>query len=58
VQRAASVLPKQGDRGPWRVHQNYLADMLNLRWGRLEDGVLQLSGHGKSVAAGMPTATD
>jgi len=58
VQRAASVLPKQGDRGPWRVHQNYLADMLNLRWGRLEDGVLQLSGHGKSAAAGMPAAAD
>jgi len=56
VQRAASVLPKQGDRGPWRVHQNYLADMLNLRWGRLEDGVLQLSAHGQPDDADIPAA--
>jgi monooxygenase len=56
VQRAASELPKQGDRGPWRVHQNYLADMLNLRWGRLEDGVLQLTGQGKAAGAAVVAA--
>jgi cyclohexanone monooxygenase len=44
VQRAASVLPKQGDRAPWQVHQNYLADLINLRWARLDDGVMQFSG--------------
>ncbi len=43
VQRAANVLPQQGDRKPWRVYQNYLADMLSLRWRPLEDGVLQLT---------------
>ena len=47
VQRAASVLPVQGDRAPWRVHQNYMADMLSLRWSRLEDGVMQFTGHAK-----------
>jgi cyclohexanone monooxygenase len=47
VQRAASVLPVQGDRAPWRVHQNYMADMLSLRWSRLEDGVMQFTGHTK-----------
>jgi cyclohexanone monooxygenase len=41
VQRATSVLPMQGDRAPWRVHQNYLADMRSLRWGRLDDGVMR-----------------
>ncbi|WP_454735728.1 flavin-containing monooxygenase [Cupriavidus necator] len=41
VQRAASVLPKQGHRKPWRVHQNYLKDMLTIRYGRIADGVLQ-----------------
>jgi cation diffusion facilitator CzcD-associated flavoprotein CzcO len=40
VQRAASLLPKQGDRGPWRLHQNYLRDLLALRLGRLDDGVM------------------
>ncbi|MFC4343560.1 flavin-containing monooxygenase [Cupriavidus numazuensis] len=41
VQRAASVLPRQGDRKPWRLYQNYLMDMLTIRHGRIDDGVLQ-----------------
>ena len=43
VQRAIALLPKQGDRKPWQLHQNYLADLLTIRWGRLADGVLQFS---------------
>ena len=43
VQRAAAMMPKQGDRTPWRLHQNYLRDLLALRFGRLADGVLQLA---------------
>ncbi|WP_083384459.1 MULTISPECIES: NAD(P)/FAD-dependent oxidoreductase [Cupriavidus] len=41
VQRAASVLPRQGDRKPWRVYQNYFMDMLTIRYGRIDDGVMQ-----------------
>ncbi|SPR96108.1 flavin-containing monooxygenase [Cupriavidus taiwanensis] len=41
VQRAAGVLPRQGDRKPWRVHQNYFKDLLTIRHGRIADGVLQ-----------------
>ena len=41
VRRALADLPKQGDRGPWRLKQSYAADLMNLRFGRLEDGVLQ-----------------
>lgn len=41
VQRAHHLLPRQGDRSPWRVHQNYLADLITIRFGRLNDGVLQ-----------------
>lgn len=40
VQRASAILPKQGERKPWRVHQNYLADLLAMRWSRIEDGVM------------------
>jgi cation diffusion facilitator CzcD-associated flavoprotein CzcO len=40
VQRAAAVLPRQGERKPWRVHQNYLKDLLTIRHGRIADGVL------------------
>jgi monooxygenase len=41
VRRAEGVLPHQGSEAPWRVHQNYLLDMLVMRFGRVEDGVLE-----------------
>jgi monooxygenase len=41
VRRALADLPKQGDRGPWRLKQSYAADLMNLRFGRLADGVLE-----------------
>jgi len=53
VKRAESLLPKQGDRAPWRVYQNYLADMLSLRWGRLDDGVMQFKGRTQTEHAGL-----
>lgn len=31
VQRAADRLPKQGDRRPWRLYQNYVLDLVTLR---------------------------
>jgi cation diffusion facilitator CzcD-associated flavoprotein CzcO len=39
--RASALLPRQGKRAPWRVHQNYALDLLAHLTGRLEDGVLQ-----------------
>jgi len=44
VRRAEGVLPHQGSKAPWRVHQNYLLDMLVMRFGRIEDGVLEFGG--------------
>jgi monooxygenase len=41
VRRAAGLLPAQGLKAPWRVHQNYLKDILALRFARLDDGTLQ-----------------
>lgn len=41
VQRGASLIPRQGSSGPWRVPQNYLVDRARLRRrGRLDDGVI------------------
>jgi cyclohexanone monooxygenase len=40
VQRAIDRLPKQGQRKPWRVYQNYLADLFAIRWARIDDGVM------------------
>lgn len=56
VQRALAMLPSQGDRRPWRLYQNYLLDLLTLRFGRLDDGTLQLTPAGMPVA-GDPVAT-
>lgn len=41
VQRALDSLPKQGLRRPWKVYQNYLKDLLAMRFGALDDGVLE-----------------
>ncbi len=41
VQRALAMLPKQGSRAPWRVHQNYARDVAALRFGAVADGVMQ-----------------
>lgn len=41
VQRALDSLPKQGTRRPWKAYQNYLKDLLLLRYGRLHDGVME-----------------
>ena len=53
VQRAAHVLPRQGHRKPWRVYQNYLMDMLTIRHGRIDDGVLHFD---TAQAATAPTS--
>lgn len=36
VRRALEHLPRQGRSQPWRLHQNYLLDMAQLRWGRID----------------------
>ena len=41
VRRAGALLPKQGAREPWRLHQDYLRDLRQLRMGRIDDGVLR-----------------
>jgi monooxygenase len=43
VQRSIAEFPKQGSKKPWRLHQNYALDILNLRYGALEDGVLEFA---------------
>lgn len=46
VQRALDHLPRQGSRRPWQVHQNYLQDMITIRFGRIADGVLRFGKQG------------
>ncbi len=37
VTRAMERFPKQGNRTPWRVHQNYAKDLVALRFGSVDD---------------------
>jgi cation diffusion facilitator CzcD-associated flavoprotein CzcO len=41
--RAMDKLPRQGQHRPWRIYQNYLQDILALRFASLEDGVLEFA---------------
>jgi cation diffusion facilitator CzcD-associated flavoprotein CzcO len=43
VQRAIAGLPKQGSMRPWRLYQNYALDVVSLRFGKIDDGVMQYS---------------
>lgn len=43
IRRAEALLPKVGDRSPWRLHMNYLADRRELLRADLEDGSLEYS---------------
>jgi len=40
VQRAIDRFPKQGSKAPWKLYQNYTLDLLTLRFGRIDDGVM------------------
>ncbi|HTW16054.1 MAG TPA: NAD(P)/FAD-dependent oxidoreductase [Nocardioides sp.] len=40
VLRALDGLPKQGNRAPWMLKQNYLTDVRTIRRDRIDDGVL------------------
>ncbi|MEV6832223.1 NAD(P)/FAD-dependent oxidoreductase [Amycolatopsis sp. NPDC051102] len=41
IKRAAPGLPKQGGRRPWMMRQNYLLDLADMRFARVDDGVLR-----------------
>jgi monooxygenase len=41
VQRALDTLPKQGSKRPWKMYQNYILDMLTMRFGAIDDGTIE-----------------
>jgi monooxygenase len=43
VQRALAKMPKQGSKRPWRLYQNYALDLVTLRFGKVNDGVMRYS---------------
>ncbi len=43
IQRSIDHFPKQGNKKPWKLHQNYARDILTLRWGNVADGTMTFS---------------
>lgn len=43
VQRAIDQFPRQGSKKPWKLYQNYALDLMSLRFGAVEDGVMEFS---------------
>ncbi len=43
VKRAIHKFPKQGSKAPWKLRQNYVLDLLMLRYGEIEDGAMEFS---------------
>jgi monooxygenase len=52
VQRAAKLMPKQGDRRPWRLYMNYALDTIAIALGKIDDGTLELSRGGRKREMG------
>jgi cation diffusion facilitator CzcD-associated flavoprotein CzcO len=50
IRRALDIIPRQGERAPWKAHQNYLRDLLSLRLSRLNDGSLEFVRSGQLYA--------
>ena len=50
VRRAEHLMPKQGTRRPWKLHQNYALDLAALRFGRIDDGVMEFIRAPRSVS--------
>ena len=46
VLRALDALPRQGSKPPWRLHQNYVKDLSLMRYGRLDDSVMEFKTNG------------
>ncbi|OUR97565.1 FAD-containing monooxygenase EthA [Gammaproteobacteria bacterium 42_54_T18] len=49
VLRASSYLPKQGDQKPWKLDQNYVMDLMSLRFRDIHDDAMQFMKAGQSV---------
>jgi len=43
VRRAIADLPSQGRRPPWKNYQNYVTDLMHLKFGRVNDGVMKFT---------------
>lgn len=50
IQRSLHIMPKNADKLPWRLNQNYVQDRIDMKTGAIDDGVLTF-GNGRAVAS-------
>ncbi|KAF0810153.1 monooxygenase flavin-binding family protein [Alcanivorax sp. S71-1-4] len=43
IQRAVNKFPKQGDKAPWKLKQNYAFDLAMLRYSKVDDGSVEFA---------------
>jgi monooxygenase len=43
IRRAIDQFPRQGSKKPWRLYQNYVRDLVSLRFGAVSDPALEFS---------------
>jgi cation diffusion facilitator CzcD-associated flavoprotein CzcO len=58
VQRGIPQFPKQGSKAPWILPQNYIRDMLIMRYGAIDDGTMVFSAGTKSPPAAAPVSAN
>ena len=43
VQRAIHTFPRQGSHKPWKMHQNYVRDLVSFRFHTVDDGTMEFT---------------
>ena len=43
IKRSKDIFPKQGNRSPWTNNQNFLKDIFQIRYGKINDGEIKFS---------------
>jgi len=51
IQRSIDQFPRQGSKKPWRLNQNYVRDLLSLRFGAVNDKALEFTRRTEAKAA-------
>ena len=51
IQRTIDQFPRQGSKKPWKLYQNYLLDLVSLRFGPVNDRALEFSRRRQSAKA-------
>jgi cation diffusion facilitator CzcD-associated flavoprotein CzcO len=57
IQRSAHLLPKQGTKFPWQVHQSYLRDYRALKMCDIDDAAMQFTNPVREAVGAAPIAS-